>query len=111
MGLIGLPHRVRVINDAGLDEWGILKQGTETTEYAGRVRYEVENRVAGKTTGQPVSNTVPNGSMILELAASFDHDSTLEFTGRDGQPIRIRPNSIKSINDFNAKPMYWKVTF
>lgn len=111
MGLIVLPHRVRVIDAAGLDAWGILQQGTASIEYAGRVRYEMESRVAGKTTGQPVSNTIPTGSMILELTAKFDHDSTLEFTDRNGVPCRVRPKSIKSINDFNASPLYWKVTF
>lgn len=111
MSLIPLPHKVYVSRPDRLDDWGILVKGTESTEYKARIKYSIEDRVAGKTTGQPVVNTIPTGSMILEVSAEVTHDDFIVFTANNGKTYEVSPKTIKPISDYNAKPMYWKVTF
>lgn len=110
MGLIPLPHKVTVRQPAGIDRWGLLTHSEETTHDA-RIKYEVASRVAGKTTGQPVKNVIPTGSMLVDLGADITHDTELIFTATDGQQHTVIPEKIKHIGDLNAVPLYWKVTF
>ncbi len=108
--MIPLPHIVTIKQSSGLDKWGIL-QHSEGKQFKGRVKYAIDTRVAGKTTGQPVTNIIPTGSMILELAAEFTHDDLISFVGKDGRVFEIKPKEIKPIGDLNAAVMFWKVTF
>ena len=111
MSLIQLPHTITVKKNGGVDRWGILQKGTVQTDYKARVSYKIDTVVAGKTTGQPVINVIPQGSMIIEVAAQFTHDDLIEITAKDGKKYEVKPKEIKPINDFYANPMYWKVTY
>lgn len=111
MGLIALPHIVTVRQPVGLDRWGLLQSGDQEIPYKARIRYEIDERIAGKTTGQPVKNIIVSGQMILEVGAKFSHDSILTFTAKDGKKYEVSPKQVKPISDFNARPIYWKVTF
>lgn len=111
MGLIALPHIVTVKQPVGLDRWGLLQSSAEEVPYKARVRYQIEERIAGKTTGQPVKNIIVSGQMILEVDAKFSHDTVLTFTAKDGKKYEVIPKQVKPISDFNARPIYWKVIF
>lgn len=109
--MIPLTHTVTIKKAGVLDAWGILQSnGTEVINKA-RLKYSIDTRVAGKTTGQPVTNIIATGSVILELSSNITHDDLIVFTGKDGKIYEVGPNAIKPINDFNGKPLFWKVTF
>lgn len=101
--MIPLPHTVKQIKEASLDDWGQPTTGRTVTH---KCRIDSKSELVQTPSGK---EAVASATILLKGLVSVNYGDLLEWKEETGNRYAKHPLNVALIRDFGGKPMFTKV--